>query len=102
MTKFKGLLLFDIAENPIGQWENQLGYRGMMEVWKHSETKHVVTIQPWDDICETHGDKECTCWEVWIADDKTGNWDCLGIWENFELADQKAKEWMGENSEGWN
>ena len=102
MTIFKGLFLFDIAEPSIGQWENQLGYRGMMEVWKIQETQDFVCIEPWDDICERHRDQECTCWEAWLGNDKTGDCDTLGIWESFDKADQEAKKWMNENPNGWN
>lgn len=100
MTIFKGVLLFDIAEPTIGDWENQLGYRGMMEVWKHKKTGDTITIEPYED-CTEHDPDECQCHEIWIADDKNGQYDSIGIYNTFEEADQETKKWMREHLEGW-
>ncbi len=87
MTLFKGILLFDIAEDPINGWENQLGYRGMMEVWRKGNRE--VVIEPCED-----GDK----WEVWVrATDDSGYWDSIGFESDFDKADKLAKEWMRDN-----
>jgi len=98
MTIFKGLLLFDIAEQPIGEWENQLGYRGMMEVWKHKTTGDTIIIEAYED-CTIHDPNECTCEEVWMHD-KNGNVDILGVYDDFETADKEAKKLMRENPKG--
>lgn len=100
MTLFKGLLLFDIAEPPIGNWKNQLGYRGMMEIWKVKDTTQFLCIEAYED-CEIHDPDECTCEEVWLGDDTTGNCDVLGVYDNFEEADKASKEFMQQNPNGW-
>jgi len=97
MTLFKGMLLFDIAEEPIGNWENQLGYRGMMEVWKHNKTEDTIIIESYED-CKEHGEN-CECQEVWMHD-KNGKLDTLGFYDTFEEADQEAKQFMKENPKG--
>lgn len=56
MTVYKGMLLFDIPEPSINDWENQLDYRGMMEVWKRGD--EAITIEPYEE-----GDDE-DCWEA--------------------------------------
>ena len=102
MTKFHGILLFDVIEEPIGRWENQLGYRGMMEVWK-VDKRNVLTIEPLDDWCancEEEG-RDCECWEIWIADDEQGVFDTLGVYPSFEVADTKAKQIMTEFPNGY-
>lgn len=92
MTVFKGMFLFDIAEQPIGQWENQLGYCGMMEVWKCRSRNNVLTIEPDEDSGEI---------EVWIANDTSGSWEPLGFFKTEMQAERFAKRWMRENKEGW-
>jgi len=99
MTLFKGLFLIDIAEEPIGNWENQLGYRGMMEVWKHKETGEEVVIEVFED-CSEHDPDECECHEVWLRCNKTGNCDTLGVYNSFDEADIEAKKFMRENQKG--
>lgn len=92
MTLFRGMLLFDIAEPPIGDWENQLGYRGMMEVWKLKDTDYVLTISAYEDSDEP-------CDEVWIANDSTGYWESL-FFGSTEDCNTFAKKWMNEHPKG--
>jgi len=99
MTLFKGVLLFDIAEAPIGNWENQLGYRGMMEVWKHKETGEEIVIELYED-CTEHSSDECECHEIWMRDNKRGISDSHGVYDTFEEADREAKKFMRENQKG--
>lgn len=87
MTRFRGLLLFDVAERAIGPWENQLGYRGMMEVWKKRGTALVVTIQPHES---SEDDEE---WEAWWGDENTGDSESIAF-GTFEYCEDEAKEWM--------
>lgn len=92
MTIFKGLLLFDIAEEPIGEWKNQLGYRGLIEVWKIPRTQDFICIEY---------DEDSDCEEVWLGNDKTGDCENIGFFDTVEEADKGAKEFMRENPHGW-
>jgi len=93
MTLFKGMLLFDVAEPAIGKWENQLGYRGMLEVWIHDETGDTITLEPNEDATEEE-------WECWIHDKESEQWDSLG-WGTFKQVDKLAKQWMEKHPNGW-
>jgi hypothetical protein len=86
MTLFAGMLLFDIAEPAIGPWENQLGYRGMIEMWRKAGTQQFVCLEP--DDC---GKEDC--WEAWWGDDETGSWELLAF-GTFDKVDKAAKKWM--------
>lgn len=94
MTVFKGMLLFDVPEPAIGKWENQLGYRGMLEVWKHSKTGDCVVLEPYEDAPE-----ECI-WEFWIHDKDSYNCESISSGA-FDQVDKEAKEWMRKHLEGW-
>lgn len=83
MTKYKGMLLFDIAEEPINGWENQLGYRGMMEVWKKGKDEVVIEL-------EDGTDEES--WEVRI--ETPDNFDSIGFGNTEEEATKIAVEYM--------
>jgi len=89
---------FEIEEDSIGDWENQLGYRGVMEVWKHKVTKEEIVIESYED-CTRHDPNEYTCEEVWLHDEN-GNVDTLGVYNDFEEADREAKRFMRENPKG--
>jgi hypothetical protein len=59
-----------------------------------------LTIDVYED-CERHLPSECECTEVWLRDDKTGNYDCEGIYESYEEAQEHAKTFMRQNPNGW-
>ena len=88
MTVSNGVLLFDTAEEPINGWENQLGYRGYIEVWE-KENKRIEI-----DIDEDSSEDE-PVWEVLLCDDNGVNLIDYGY--GFEEADKIAKEYMREN-----
>jgi len=91
MTKFKGVLLFDMPEPAIGDWENQLGYRGMIEVWKHKKTGDELIIEPCDEGYT----------EVLIHNKDHTKMDSLNAFDTDQEADDFAKKWMREHLEGW-
>ena len=94
MTLFKGVLLFDIAEPEIGNWENELGWRGMREVWHLKGQEHIeINIDPNDDADNEE-------WEVWQSNNKSGEWGSIGYGNTFEEADKIAKEYMREHPQG--
>lgn len=95
MTVFKGMLLFDIAEPAIGKWENQLGYRGMIEVWRHAETGDEVVLEPDEDSSE-----EENIWEFIVQNNENGDFDYISS-GTFAQVDKAAKAWMKEHPEGW-
>lgn len=99
MTVFKGVLLFDIAEPCIGKWENQLGYRGYIEVWQLKGTKQQVIIEPYKDEDSQEPDYEGE-WHVFRQDEDTGFWDTIGFYATEEQADKAAKDYMRQNSKG--
>jgi nuclear transport factor 2 (NTF2) superfamily protein len=84
MTVYGGMLLFDIAEEPINDWENQLGYRGYMEVWKRGEEEIKVEM-----------DEDSGVWEVIYENDNI--WEMIDCHEDFDEADKIAKAYMKEN-----
>jgi hypothetical protein len=88
MTVYKGLLLFDIAETSIGRWENELGWRGMREVWRNGDYTLNIDV---DEDSEREDQ-----WELWLANDKTGYWESIG-WGTFDEVDKMAKEYMRDN-----
>ncbi len=107
ISKFKGMLLFDVADEPIGNWQEDLGYRGVYDIWRlmknGKDTGQFIQIEPIDDICE-HCDslgKDCECEEVWIGDDKTGFHDTLGCFESYDEAIAFAKKYMKKNPNGF-
>jgi hypothetical protein len=85
VTAYRGLLLFDYPDPPIGPWENQLGYRGVKEVYRKKDTNQYVEIDFPDD--------EYQEWEAWWHDDDTGAWEVFA-WGAFEECEDAAKEWM--------
>jgi hypothetical protein len=90
MTIYQGRLLFDTPEPTINNWENQLGYRGYIEVWKRGE--QTLTMDCDDDV-----DPDVGSWEVRVDD-----WPGEGQTEyiafgTFAECDKAAKEWMSEN-----
>ena len=131
MTKFKGMLLFDVPDPPINNWHESCGGRGMFDLWwfvgekdnkcdqledgkckldgekcscpncayLHNHSQFLM-IEPKDDICEIHGD-ECTCEEVWLGDDETGNCTTVGTYDTYEEALREAKTFMREHPKGW-
>jgi len=97
MTVYAGLLLFDIAEPAIGHWENQLDYRGYIEVWKHAITGDRLTI---DVIEDEKPDPETdeTTWEIYVDSETCTEY--LPHYGNFSKVDVQAKQWMLEHPNG--
>ena len=83
MSLFHGLLLFDIAEPPIGPWHEDLGGRGYVEIWRKEGTEEVIYIEPYE------GDE----WEAWWADEKGGAWDTIAFGP-YEEVKKEAKRFM--------
>lgn len=44
MTINHGMLLFDSPETAINGWENQLGYRGYIEVWRKGAQEIIIEV----------------------------------------------------------
>ena len=63
MTVNRGLLLFDAPERPVGKWENQLGYRGLKEVWKIPSTPYILEIDFDDGYEPAEGAEDDAGWE---------------------------------------
>ncbi len=89
MSLFHGMLLFDIAENPINGWEEDLGYRGMKEVWRKG-SRH-ITIEPYDG--EPYYEDE---WECWLGNDETGAWGSIAF-GSFDRCKEDAVAYMRAN-----
>ena len=64
--------------------ENQLGYRGYIEVWLKDDKR--IVIEPDEET-------EC-CWQAWLENDKTGYYDLIAYGDDFDQADREVKEWM--------
>jgi len=94
MSKFHGMLLFDIADKPIGKWHENLGTRGMYDLWEmevKGKVLYCVRVTPYDD-----GEK--SEWEAWWSNEESG------VWESIEFGTYKqclksAKDFMKKNKE---
>lgn len=51
--------------------------------------------------CETHDPDKCECTEIWLGDDKTGNYDIEGVFDTYNEAKKHALKIMRENPLGW-
>lgn len=91
MTKAHGTLLFDAPEDAIGKWENQLGYRGYIEVWKLKGSDWEIQVEPDED-----SDQEGDCL-VYLQNPKTGNQTTLYAGTK---ADSAAKGYMKKYPQG--
>lgn len=99
----------------IGDWENQVGYRGYIEVWKNQVSNQEIVIEPFDDIidedmedhlrnCLGYSPDKSGEWDLWLVDTfdhKTGFAGSLGIFDGFEEADKRAKQFMKDNPNGF-
>lgn len=94
MSLFHGLLLFDIPDKDIGLWKENLGYRGVIDVWEIKEKGLKLTIQNAESISNEMEQ------EVWIGNEN-GLWETIGWYDNYEDAIISAKEWMTQNPQGW-
>lgn len=90
MSKFGGMLLFDIADKPIGNWTEDLGGRGMYVKWNLKGTRVFIMIEPYEGEGQEEGKED---WEVWVANEETGAWEPL-IYRPFEEAVKFAKGFM--------
>jgi hypothetical protein len=95
MTMNRGMLLFDSPEPPVGKWENQLGYRGLKEVWKLEGTPIILEIDM-DDVPDEDPED---CWEVSVANDETGDVRYIAF-GSFNECDKAAKKYMSEHHNG--
>lgn len=94
MSLYKGVLLFDIAEPPIGKWEEKLGYRGLKEVWCHSDNPNNRIEIELEDCgnCEEEDN-----WEIIHSDELTGNVNYLAGFDNYDEAHEFSQKWMKEH-----
>ena len=97
MSLYHGRLLFDIADPPIGMWYENLGGRGLIDIWEIREKGLTLYIQA-DETCPNHHD--CECQEVWVGDEN-GVWESVAWCDSYEEAILTAKKWMQENPNGW-
>lgn len=86
MTMYSGMLLFDVAEESIGKWKNQVGFRGMMEVWRKAGTEEEIIIQ-------SDEDRVGNTWEVIWQNNESGAWNYIGF-GTFNQCDRIAKQYM--------
>lgn len=100
MTMSRGMLLFDTPEPAIGDWENQLGYRGLKEVWVLKGTPIQIEIDN-DDSYEgdEHDPDGEAGWEVSLSNEDTGDVQYL-TFGTFGQCDEAAKKYMADNPHG--
>ena len=70
-----------------GIWINELGWRGLREVWRLNDGPINIAIEMFD--CDD-GD-----WEILLFNDDTGDVDYLGF-GSFTYCDNAAKKFMNE------
>ena len=93
MSLFHGLLLFDVPDKPIGQWKENLGYRGVKDVWEIKEKGLMLIVENSEN---PDNEKEQ---EVWVCDEEI--WETIGWYNTYEEAIKEAKIWMLEHPNGW-
>jgi hypothetical protein len=91
MSKYHGMLLFDIADEPIGKWQENLGTRGYYDEWELIDKDKIKCTL----IIEADEDGKVGDNEVWIHD-KEGNSDSL-YFGTYDQCLKYAKKWMKEN-----
>src|SRR5437879_900279 len=100
MSRYHGLLLFDIADRPIGQWEENLGTRGMFDEWETKDGRYFIRCEQYEDCeHESHKEENCTESEVWWGDNKTGACDSI-FFGAHKQAIREMKRFMRENKKG--
>ena len=105
MTKYAGILLFDEAEDAIAGWENQLGYRGYIEVWKHAKTGDVLTMDVDEDAEPVNENGEPDplgepIWFIMLEDKDANHITYLNYTNTFDEVDTIAKKWMAAHPDG--
>ena len=82
MTQFQGLLLFDVGEPDIGNWREELGWRGMRDQWRLHTTDGKQTSQ----FIAIDDDEDSGELEIWAGDDETGVWDVIAFAKTYKAA----------------
>ena len=99
MSKFNGALLFDVADEPIGNWRENLGGRGLYNRWDlYDENEKIIEtlyIESYDS--ELNEDDNYELW-VHTADGMT---DTINFFSDYDDAIKWAKEEMSKNLNGF-
>jgi hypothetical protein len=117
MSRYGGMLLFDIADESIGKWTEDLGTRGMWVQWSiypdpekdsefESEFIERLILEPDDDaVCDCRAckrlpeDERETVWSgFWMLGDE--GYDSVDAYGHYEDALEQLKEIMKENPDG--
>ena len=72
MSLYHGLLLFDVPEAPIGDWQENLGGRGLIDKWE-IPGRFTLLIDSYDGNCSRCAEGECECHEWWVESEPNGD-----------------------------
>ena len=85
MSLNNGMLLFDVADEPINGWEENIGTRGYYGLWEKGENQILINL-----------DEDAGVWEV-THDKENGDSVFVDYHEDFDEAEKIAKQYMKEN-----
>ena len=93
MSMYNGLLLFDFAEDDIGNWQENLGGRGYYEKWENKSDPNLYLIF---QIDEDNLDEDIESYEVTIQNDDSGDMDLLFMGD-YDTCKINLTKFMQEN-----
>lgn len=91
MSKYRGMLLFDIADPPIGKWHENLGYRGYLDKWEIKDENGKVSQSITIDLNEDVVDE--IYWDVFWDNEDGGDLNTLGGGD-YDTAIEIARRFM--------
>ena len=91
MSKFNGCLLFDIPDKPIGNWEENIGTRGVFIEWHNKKDGRTLIIKEDDEATTDY------FIELWWHDKNGDLWETIEWYREWDDAIADAKEWMARN-----
>jgi hypothetical protein len=95
MSKYHGMLLFDIADNPIGKWHENLGTRGYYDRWEIRDKNGKIIQSIIIEIDEESDGQWDVYWE-----DASGSEEFIG-YAYYDDAIKLAKKFTGRHLNGY-
>ena len=94
MSRYRGMLLFDIADKPIGKWHENLGTRGYYDKWEIKDENGKVIQSIIIDLDEDSNGQWEAYWENADGKEEFIKYGC------YDDVIKSAKEFMKEHPNG--